>query len=74
MKGYYENKNSGEPYDAIEKRGGPKVSMHYILGGNKIHVVAGKAKVLGPSKYDKPSLTGELDGKYSAAKRPATAA
>jgi len=46
--------------------------MHYILGGNKVHVPAAKAKVSAPSKYDKPSVTGENEAKYAVAKRPAT--
>jgi len=25
MKAYFENKNSGEPYDAVARRGGPDV-------------------------------------------------
>ena len=38
MKAYHGNKWSGEPYDAVAKRGAGNETMHYILGGNKVAV------------------------------------
>ena len=61
---------SGEEYDAVSRRNGAQ--MHYILGGNKVHAPPNKPKVSAPSKYDKPSITGQVDSKYAAAKRTAT--
>jgi hypothetical protein len=73
MKAYHGNMASGQPYDAAGRRGPANYNMHYILGGNKVHLAPNKPKPAGPSKYDAPSMTGEVDAKYAVAKRPATA-
>lgn len=72
MKAYHGNRASGEDYDAVARRGSDKV-FHYILGGNKVHVPPAKKVSAIATKYDNPSMTGENDAKYAAAKRPSTA-